>query len=152
MGVITAKHDKTQTTLHKGENPEAASPDSLISIIKKSCTEDTQAIIILGGYITFTNAIKILLDLVPKASLYKDIISAFIELTGGVQTIYLTDISPQLKLICIMVALSFGGISCFMQTSSFLEKSGLSINGYLKHKIITTFISTIYYLMVISLP
>jgi sporulation integral membrane protein YlbJ len=152
IGIITVKHDKTKTDLYKSENPESASTDSLISIIKKSCTENTQAIIILGGYITFTNAIKILLDLIPITKLYNNIISAFIELTGGVQTIYLTDISPQSKLICIMVALSFGGISCFMQTSSFLEKSGLSIKGYLKHKIITTFISTIYYLMVMKLP
>jgi sporulation integral membrane protein YlbJ len=129
------------------ENPKASA--SLVSIIKKSCAENTSALIILGGYITFTNACRILLDFIPLKAIYKDIISIFIELTGGVQTIYLTSISPELKLFWIMTALSFGGVSCFMQTSCFLEKSSLSIKGYMKHKLITTFISAIYYFIII---
>ncbi len=48
-----------------------------------------------------------------------------------------------------MTALCFGGVSCIMQTSSFLEKSGLSIGHYLKHKFIITVISAAYYLLII---
>jgi hypothetical protein len=79
----------------------------------------------------------------------KNILSAFIELTGGVQTIYQTNLLPEHKLFWIMTALSFGGISCFMQTSSFLEKSKLSLASYMKHKLITTLISATYYLILI---
>jgi hypothetical protein len=123
---------------------------SLVSIIKKSCTENTQSLIILGGYIIFTNACRILLDFMPIKVVYKDVISAFIELTGGVQTIYTASLSNEFKIFWIMTSLSFGGISCFMQTSCFLEKSNLSTNNYMKHKFITTFISAIYYIIILS--
>lgn len=45
----------------------------------------------------------------------------------------------------IMTALCFGGVSCILQTSSFLERSGLSVSHYMKHKVLTTLISAVYY-------
>lgn len=45
----------------------------------------------------------------------------------------------------MMTALCFGGISCILQTSSFLEKSALSLEYYLKHKVLITLLSAIYY-------
>jgi hypothetical protein len=155
IGIIHS-HKNSQhapnTPLQVTSNEPTIFSKSLLSIIKKSCTENTQSIIILGGYITFTNACRVLLDLIPLNGSHKNILSAFIELTGGVQTIYQTVLSPEFKIFWIMTALSFGGISCFMQTSSFLEKSGLSLAGYMKHKLITTFISAIYYIIIITLP
>lgn len=44
-----------------------------------------------------------------------------------------------------MTALCFGGVSCILQTSSFLERSGLSVSRYMKHKVLTTLISAVYY-------
>jgi hypothetical protein len=120
-----------------------------MNCIKISCLENTQSIIILGGYITFTNALRIILDLIPLGTAYKNIISAFIELTGGVQSIYQTSLPPSAKLFFIMTALGFGGISCLLQAGSFLEKSSLPLSHYLRHKLITTLILAVYYFIVI---
>jgi sporulation integral membrane protein YlbJ len=140
-------------TLEQTQTPQGntKAPLSLMNSIKMSCSENTQSIIILGGYITFTNAIRIILDLIPLRTVYKNIISAFIELTGGVQLIYQTALPPSAKLFFIMTALSFGGISCIMQAGSFLEKLGLSLPSYIKHKLITTSILTVYYIIILSL-
>lgn len=124
---------------------------SLTTALKKSCMDNTQSLIVLGGYITFTNAFRIFLDFIPLSINNRNILSSFLEIIGGVQAIYTTTLLPEQKVFWIMTALCFGGISCILQTSSFLEKSGLSIGHYLKHKFMTTLISAIYYFVIIRL-
>ena len=109
------------------------------------------SLIILGGYITFTNAFRIFLDFLPLPANNKNILSSFLEIIGGVPAIYTTTFQSEQKVFWIMTALCFGGISCIMQTSSFLEKSGLSLSHYLKHKTVTTLISAVYYFTIIRL-
>lgn len=113
--------------------------------LKQACIDNTQSLIILGGYITFTNAFRIFLDFLPFSVHVRNILSSFLEIIGGVQTIYSTTLLTNQKIFWIMTALCFSGISCLMQTSSFLEKSGLSLMNYLKHKSIITAISVVYY-------
>lgn len=122
---------------------------SLASTLKKSCIDNTQSLIILGGYITFTNAFRIFLDFMPLSANYKNLLSSFLEIIGGVQAVYVTTLPPNQKVFWIMTALCFGGVSCIMQTSSFLERSGLSLGRYLKHKVITTLISAAYYFVIV---
>ena len=124
---------------------------SLATTLKQSCVDNTQALIILGGYITFTNAFRIFLDFLPLSVNSKSILSSFLEIIGGVQAIYTTTLSAQQKVFWIMTALCFGGVSCILQTSSFLEKSGLSIFHYIKHKVMLTIISAMYYYILIQL-
>lgn len=124
---------------------------SLASALKQSCIDNTQSLIILGGYITFTNAFRIFLDFLPVSVNCNCILSSLLEIIGGVQAIYTTTLSPRQKIFWIMTALCFGGISCILQTSSFLEKSGLSIIYYIKHRIIITLISATYYYLLIQL-
>ena len=126
---------------HTSGTPEI----SLAASLKRSCMDNTQSLILLGGYITFTNAFRIFLDLMPLSVNSKNLLSSFLEIIGGVQAVYTTTLLPDQKVFWIMTALCFGGISCIMQTSSFLERSGLSISHYLKHKVMTTLISAVYY-------
>lgn len=126
----------------------SAPHSSLASALKRSCMDNTQALIILGGYITFTNAFRIFLDLIPISANNKNLLSSFLEIIGGVQAIYTTTLLPEQKVFWIMTALCFGGVSCIMQTSSFLEKSGLSLSHYLKHKVVTTLICAVYYFVI----
>ncbi|MDE6364822.1 MAG: hypothetical protein K2O40_12205 [Lachnospiraceae bacterium] len=123
----------------------AQSQNSLAVTLKKSCMDNTQALIILGGYITFTNAFRIFLDFMPLSHNSKNVLSSFLEIIGGVQAIYTTTLFPAQKVFWIMTALCFGGVSCILQTSSFLEKSSLSLGHYLKHKVLITLLSSIYY-------
>lgn len=136
-------------TDHRASNeiqPQSAQPpSSLTATLKKSCMDNTQALIILGGYITFTNAFRIFLDFMPFSHNSKNVLSSFLEIIGGVQAIYTTTLIPAQKVFWMMTALCFGGISCILQTSSFLEKSALSLEYYLKHKVLITLLSAIYY-------
>lgn len=136
---------------HTGTQPDVmpAASDmpklSLAATLKKSCIDNTQSLIVLGGYITFTNAFRIFLDFVPLSANHKNVLSSFLEIIGGVQSVYTTTLPPDQKVFWIMTALCFGGVSCILQTSSFLEKSGLSVSHYLRHKLVITLLSAVYY-------
>lgn len=147
MGYLhTTETKMPDTALVSGNYNTSAPPRiSLAATLKKSCVDNTQSLIILGGYITFTNAFRIFLDFMPLSINNKNILSSFLEIIGGVQAIYTTTLLPNQKVFWMMTALCFGGVSCIMQTSSFLEKSGLPVSHYLKHKAITTLISAAYY-------
>lgn len=119
------------------------------AILKKSCFENTQSLILLGGYITFTNAFRIVLNYVPLNGDYKIIASCFIEIISGIQSVNMILIDSNTKIFWIMTALCFGGISCILQTGCFLEDCGLSILNYLKHKFVITIISALYYYLIL---
>lgn len=147
MGFLHVARTAPDCAHRTGEPAHLSDPPqiSLTAALKKSCVDNTQSLIILGGYITFTNAFRILLDFVPLSAGGRNILSSFLEIIGGVQAVYTTALLPNQKVFWIMTALCFGGVSCIMQTSSFLEKSGLSLSRYLRHKLMTTLISAVYY-------
>lgn len=118
---------------------------STSEILRLSCLDNTQSLIILGGYITFVNAFRVILDLLPISLNMKAIISSFLEIISGVQAIYTLPIHNEQKIFYIMTALSFSGVSCLLQTCCFLEKEKLSMIRYLAHRILLTMISAIYY-------
>ena len=122
---------------------------SLTSCLKKACAENTQSLIMLGGYITFTNAFRIFLDFFRFSDNIKRILSSFLEIMGGVQTVYTSTLLPPQKILWIMTALCFSGISCLIQTSSFLEKVHLPLISYVKNKVVITLISFGYYALIL---
>ncbi|MBD5452690.1 MAG: hypothetical protein HDR25_08620 [Lachnospiraceae bacterium] len=122
---------------------------SLTNCLKRACTENTQSLIMLGGYITFTNVFRIFLDFFGFSNNIKRVLSSFLEIMGGVQTIYTSTLYPKQKILWIMTALSFSGISCLIQTSSFLEKAKLPLAAYIKNRVILTMISLFYYIVLI---
>lgn len=155
-GVILSRiYYKRKNTANEQNNfvqskPQSQPQPSLPSLLKRACLENTQSLILLGGYITFTNAFRVSLDFLPLSDNAKAIVSSLIEIIGGVQTIYLTDMTNAVKVLCIMTALCFGGVSCFLQASCFLEGSKLSLADYLKHKLIITAVSGLYYLILLQ--
>lgn len=155
-GVILSRiYYKRKNTANKQNifvqpKPQSQPQPSLPSLLKRACLENTQSLILLGGYITFTNAFRVSLDFLPLSDNAKAIVSSLIEIIGGVQTIYLTDMTSAVKVFCIMTALCFGGVSCFLQASCFLEGSKLSLADYLKHKLIITAVSGLYYLILLQ--
>lgn len=122
---------------------------SLAGCFKKACAENTQSLIMLGGYITFTNAFRIFLDFFRLSDSIKRVLSGFLEIMGGVQSIYTSTLRPSQKILWIMTALCFSGISCLIQTGSFLEKAHLPIAAYFKNKGLLTLISFGYYAVIL---
>lgn len=135
---------KNETLTHN-TNSEIKIP----SILKNACINNTQSLIILCGYIMISNATRILLLYIPIDVDYKNICSCFIEIISGIQNVYLSSLDIPDKILWIMISLCFGGLSCILQTSSFIETSGLSITNYIKHKLILTFVSMVYYSIII---
>lgn len=134
-----------------GTTPRAEEPKrlSLTGCLKKACTDNTQSLIMLGGYITFTNAFRIFLDFFKLSDNIKRVMASFLEIMGGVQTVYTSTLYPHQKVLWIMTALCFSGISCLIQTSSFLEKAGLPLAAYIKHRAFITLVSFLYYILII---
>lgn len=122
---------------------------SLTGCVKKACTDNTSSLIMLGGYITFTNVFRIFFDFFMVSDNIKRVLSSFLEIMGGVQTIYASTLCAKSKILWIMTALSFNGISCLMQAGVFLEKAGLPLAPYIKNKVIVTIISFFYYAAVL---
>lgn len=108
---------------------------SLISIAK------------LGGYMIFFNLLNIFPALfLTDASLLKGIISAFLEITGGLRA--LAGSAPLISLSLLI----FGGLSCIAQTNSSIQATDLSLKKYLFHKVVLTLICAFYYGLLIAKP
>lgn len=144
-GIFLSRQNKSTSHLHITEAKEM----SLTGCLKKACAENTQSIIILGGYITFINAFRIFLDFFMLSDNVKCILSGFLEIMGGIQIIYTSSLPPAQKVLWTMTALCFSGISCLMQAACFIEKVRLPFSTYIKHRILLTLISFFYYILII---
>lgn len=123
---------------------------SWADIIRKSCLQNVQSLLLLGGYITFTNALCIVLLVLPISDVGVAIGNSLIEINGGILLLYTTEtLSAKWKCFWIMTTLTFGGLSCMLQAANFIHQAGLSLKKYLLHKIFVTCFSAIYYFVLI---
>ena len=139
LGIIYKKRMKKH---NKQPNNDNIYPDisencfqsySLSEIFRMSCFDNTQALIILGGYITFMNACRLLFDMFPVSAAQQAVGSGFLEIISGIHILYLAPIQNQWKIFWIMTALNFSGISCMLQTSCFLKHLSFVILPWLFH-------------------
>ena len=151
LGSHYKKYNKTEDNniVYSDINKNCLQSYSLSEIFRMSCYDNTQALITLGGYITFMNACRILFDMFPFTSVEKAIGSGFLEITSGIHILYLAPIQNQWKIFWIMTALNFSGISCMLQTSCFLGREKLSLKKYFSHKAAITAIACLYYYLVL---
>lgn len=154
-GIILGKHYKksnkaeSNNIIYSDINENCLQSYSLSEIFRMSCYDNTQALITLGGYITFMNACRILFDMFPITAAKKAIGSGFLEIISGIHILYLAPIQNQWKIFWIMTALNFSGISCMLQTSCFLNKEKLSLKKYFFHKAVITTTACLYYYVII---
>jgi len=116
-----------------------------IEAIRKACIDNTQSIILLGGYVTFINSLRALLVPLPLSSSSKAVLGSLIEINSGIREIYLSALTDNCKIFFIMLALSFSSISCFIQAAGFILRENLSFRLYIKNHCIVTGLSAIYY-------
>ncbi len=126
-------------------------PMRVIHAIRTACVENTQSIILLGGYVTFINSFRAFLVPLPLEASTKAILGGIIEINSGIQDIYLTNLMNEYKVFWIMLALSFSSISCFIQAAGFILREKLSFKLYIKNHCIVTTISALYYFIIIIL-
>lgn len=136
----------------KQSTPEIPSEpaSSWTDTIRKSCFNNVQSVLMLGGYITFTNALCIILQVIPISDTAVAIGTSLLEINGGITQLYTdTCLSSNWKCFWIMTTLAFGGFSCILQAANFIHQAKLSLKHYLFHKVLVTCISAIYYFIII---
>ena len=125
---------------------------TLLSQIDDAITSSVQNILMLGGYMILFNLFQLIPEVfsglliscvspsaaicVKKVSL---MLAPILEITGGLGL--LQDSMP----LWALLVLPFGGLSCIAQTYSTVRHSGLDINNYIKHKLILSGMTVIYY-------
>lgn len=118
--------------------------------LRLSCLNSIQSILLLGGYVTFVNAFRVIPTILGLSSYTSAVAGSFLEIIHGIPGIYIdTQIPPSWKVFWIMVSLSFSGICCMLQTSSIIIEEGLSMKKYVCHKSIVTGISSFYYYLIL---
>lgn len=139
--VANHKINKTEMT-----NVSQKQTINVAQLLLRACTENLQAILLLGSYITFVNVFRLFPELLPLSSTAKAIASCLLEITTGIKTVYsLKEISNLWKAYIILTSLSFSGLSCFLQAGSLLSREKLPMANYIKHHFLITLICAIYY-------
>jgi hypothetical protein len=111
-------------------------------LIDSSIMNGFEAITKLGGYIIlFAIISQLLLHLpFPRADLKYWLIS-FTEITNGVSLVAHSSLAFSKRLIIVLSAVSFGGLSCIAQTQSMIKTSNLPIKNYILSKLLNTTIT-----------
>ena len=138
------------TVIPRNQNNECNNSPAA-EILSKVCMDNIQAILLLGGYVTFINAFRIIFECIPLTQNVIAVLGCFLEIISGIPNIYSSDLIPTDKVFWIMSCLSFNGLSCMLQAGSFLQKAKLSYWYYSLHKITITIISMIYYLFLLKI-
>ncbi len=149
---LGAKEQASNTIrAHQAEltNCEKKTPLSLLEQIDDSIQAALQSTLMLGGYMILFNLLNVLPIALARAgaaaglnrsfSLLPAIAAPVLEITGGLGL--LGDRMPLLTLLL----LPFGGLSCIAQTYSTIKGTDLSLSNYVKHKLILTGITALYY-------
>ena len=126
-----------------------------LSCFQESLSSAIEQITLLGGCMVFFNTLLViplkLIDLI--SSIYpishidfiKGILCSFIEIGGGFQLLAIQNSSPHLSPYLLISLLTFGGLSCIIQTFFLIKNTGLNLFTYLKHKTIQSCIYILLY-------
>ncbi|MEI3225232.1 MAG: hypothetical protein V8S18_05450 [Lachnospira sp.] len=123
---------------------------SMADIIDDAILNTAKNMIKLGGYIVIFSCISAYINVIPfKNDIVPAVICGITEITNG---IYMAGkINADKKLITAFIILinSFGGFSTIMQTMGMINGSGLSIRKYIYGKILCTFITGVFCIVIL---
>lgn len=148
LGKIIKTSESEINTISNSSEKKVQVP--ITTALRLACLNSIQSILLLGGYVTFVNAFRVIPDILNLSSYTSSVVGGFLEIVYGLPGIYYNiQIPAPCKAFWIMVSLSFSGICCMLQTSSIIEEE-LSMKKYVFHKIIITAISVVYYYIILS--
>lgn len=111
----------------------------------------TTLLFILSSVSLFFILTTIIKQLFPFNNFTLTIISGIFEMTQGIKMLSLTNISLFLCSILITFFISFGGISVHLQTIGMLSGTELSYKKFFKGRIIHSFLSSIFIIILLKL-
>jgi len=111
---------------------------NFLTALDESVTAAIPAITRLGGYMIFFNLLNIIPILYFPLNI-RYFFNCILEITGGLQ------ILQKRAPVFALCSLSFGGLSCLVQTYSMIKETDLSLSNYLLHKLLLTAFCGIFY-------
>lgn len=114
-----------------------------MQIIDAGIISGFETLIKLCGYIVLISITVELIMIQLNDTFAKYIIVGLLENTNGISRLIYSNLSSSLKMILAVGFVSFGGISCILQTASIINDTDLSIKQYIYAKIFTSIISLI---------
>ena len=124
-------------------NPKYTQNKSKSSIIKSINKSISTLLMILGTICFYMLLTFIVTKLLPDNPLIKTLISGFLEITNGLNTITSLNIFIQIKEIIASAIISFGGLSIHTQIKAILEDTNMNYSYFLKGRIMQSIISVI---------
>lgn len=114
--------------------------ETLLDAVENSIHSSVESILMLGGYMILCNVLNTLLFFIPND---KGIVfMPLLEISGG-----LSALKYRIPLYSLL-AITFGGLSCILQTFSCLKAFNISVKRkYVFHKCILTGITLLYYIL-----
>ena len=112
--------------------------------LTKSINKSITTLLMILGTISFYMLLTfIITSLLPNNCLIKTIISGFLEITNGLNTMASLNILSQIKEIIASAIISFGGLSIHTQIKAILEDTNMNYSYFLKGRIMQSIISVI---------
>ena len=116
--------------------------ESLGNTIIKSINKSINTLLIILGTIVFYMLLSfIITNIIPCNNLIKTLISGFLEITNGLNTLKNLNILTKLKEVIALFIISFGGLSIYTQIKAISEDTNINSKAFLKGRIMQVIIS-----------
>ncbi len=117
--------------------------DALYDCVPKS----SKSMVYLGGYmILFQVSFVTIRHLLGSLNIHTKLLYPLLEITGG---FYLLPKTTNLSLILFFT--TWGGLSCFLQSYSFIKPTGLNMKSYFMHKTILAALTYLFGMLYVSI-
>lgn len=118
------------------------------NVLIKSISKAVSTLLMILGTIVFYMLLSFLIvQTIPVTGILKVIISGFLEITNGLNSLASLFVALKLKEIIAVAIISFGGISIHTQIKSLLEDTSISYSSFFKGRVMQTIISIILILI-----
>lgn len=138
---------------HKGSSVlSQTAPDSALTfeVFDTAVTESIANVLKLGVYMILFSIIASFVTLLPlRFVLLKCLLVGAAEITTGINYAVSAHIPDSTLIPLVLVINAFGGLSCAMQSMSFIRESGLSIKKYMCRKALLAVLTGITWFLLI---
>ena len=114
-----------------------AVPDSASASLPEIIADSALAMLPVCGCMVFFSVVTALVEsLFPLPSAFAAALAAFLEMAGGCARISALALPARLTRALLCAAVSFGGLSVFMQNASYLRRAGVNLRVQFAAKVV----------------
>ncbi|MCM1468394.1 MAG: hypothetical protein NC086_09615 [Alistipes sp.] len=122
-------------------------------VFDRAVTGSIENVLKLGVYMILFSIMAAFVTLLPIGyTVFKCLLVGICEITTGIHYTAAADIPDMARIPLILAMNAFGGLSCAMQSMSFIRSAGLSVKKYMYHKILLAFLTGITWFLLAHVP